>query len=93
MSRKAAYALRDRNASFADGWRQALAGPEICRQGNKVEEVDEPPFSPSQGNNHRVAPPRDRGADERLRAAHFERLMRSPRVDPDLLLRMKPLIR
>ena len=91
MSRKAAYALRDRNAVFADAWRQALAAPATRRQGNKVEEVENPPVSPGQGDTFGNAEPRDRRADERRRAAHFDRLLRSPRLDPDLLLRTKPL--
>ena len=93
MSRKAAYALRDRDARFADAWRQAFAIQTIRRQGNKVEEVEDPPFSRGQGNNGTLPIRRDRGGDDRLHAAHFERLMRSPRLDPVLLQRMKPLSR
>jgi hypothetical protein len=90
MSRKAAYGLRTREPHFAEAWRQALAAPPARRQGDKVEEVEDPPVSPGQGNNRRSALPRaaqsrDRRRDDRLRRAFFERL------DTDLLLRTNAL--
>lgn len=47
MSRKAAYALKKRDPAFAGAWAKALATP----KGNKVEEVEDPPVSPSRGNS------------------------------------------
>ena len=84
MSRKAAYALRDREPAFAGAWREALAVPRARRQGNKVEEVKDPPVSRVQGNNLRA---RERRRDDRLRAAHFTRF------GADLLLRTNALSR
>ena len=42
MSRKSAYALRDRDSAFADAWTKALR----ARKGDKVEEVEGVPISP-----------------------------------------------
>ena len=51
MSRKAAYALRARDAAFAAAWAAAVkAGAERPLEGDKVEEVEEPPISSGQGN-------------------------------------------
>jgi hypothetical protein len=50
MSRKAAYALRGRDAAFAAAWAAALAARTAPRrQGDKVEQVEDPPVSPGQG--------------------------------------------
>jgi hypothetical protein len=43
MSRKAAYMLKARDLSFAAAWAKAV-------RGYKVDEVEEPPVSPPQGN-------------------------------------------
>ena len=91
MSRKAAYELRFREAHFAEAWRAALAVPPDRSQGDKVEEAKDPPVSPVQRDKVGNAGAGGRAADERRRAAHFDRLLRSPRLDPDLLLRTKPL--
>jgi hypothetical protein len=54
MSRKAAYALRGRDPAFAAAWAAALAARSAPRrQGDKVEEVDDPPVSPSHGDTSR----------------------------------------
>ncbi len=51
MSRKAAYALKSRDPAFASAWKAALGAQRPARrQGNKVHEVDDHPFSPTQGN-------------------------------------------
>ena len=47
MSRKSAYALRARNFAFATAWKSALA---VAVQGDKVREVNDPPFSTQQGD-------------------------------------------
>ena len=99
MSRKAAYALRDRDSRFADAWRAALAVPSARRQGDKVEEVEGPPNSPGQGNNvTRARPPaaaHDRRQEERLRDAFFARIspVRREPVDAHLLRRTNALSR
>lgn len=46
MSRKSAYALKDRDAAFAQAWNAALG----TRKADKVEDVQGPAFSSSQGN-------------------------------------------
>ena len=46
MSRKSAYALKDRDPAFAAAWNAALK----AREGDKVEEVYEAPFPSSQGD-------------------------------------------
>jgi hypothetical protein len=46
MSRKSAYALKDRDPAFAAAWNAALKATE----GDKVEEVEGPPVSLSQGD-------------------------------------------
>jgi hypothetical protein len=40
MSRKSAYALKERDPAFARAWRSALAARRPRRQGDKVEEVE-----------------------------------------------------
>jgi hypothetical protein len=62
MSRKSAYALKRRDPVFAQAWEQALCAAtppqQVKREGNKVDEVDRPRNSLSQGNNsHFPAPP------------------------------------
>ena len=69
MSRKAAYALKLRDPAFASAWKAALAASRPARrQGNKVHEVDEHPFSPGQGNR------RFRSFDAELREQFFSAL-------------------
>ena len=46
MSRKSAYALKDRDPVFVAAWEAALRRA----QGDKVEEVHAPPFSPPYGD-------------------------------------------
>ena len=79
MSRKAAYDLRDRDPGFAEAWSAALSARPLTRQGYKVEEVQDTPDSPGQGNNiGRVVPSdsalRARRRAERERDAYFARL-------------------
>ena len=51
MSRKSAYALKSRDPAFAAAWVAALdAGGDQRREGDKVEEVYEPPVPSGQGN-------------------------------------------
>jgi len=50
MSRKAAYKLKSRDPAFAQSWTAAMsAGAKRRGQGNKVEEVHEPPIQYVQG--------------------------------------------
>ena len=51
MSRRSAYVLKDRDPAFAAAWNAALRARKNGRQGDKVEEVEEPPVSSSQGNS------------------------------------------
>ena len=52
MSRKSAYALKARDPAFAAAWTAALkAGARAPRQGDKVPEVHDHPFSPRQGHS------------------------------------------
>ena len=46
MSRKSAYALKHRDPTFAVAWAAAVRAPE----GDKVDEVHEPPVSTGQGD-------------------------------------------
>ena len=50
MSRKSAYALKDRDPAFASAWSAALAAAEQRRQGDKADKVDTPPPPRRQGN-------------------------------------------
>ena len=57
MSRKSAYALKTRDPAFAAAWGLALnAAARRPGQGNKVEEVHEPPVPPSQGDTGAAMP-------------------------------------
>ena len=69
MSRKSAYALKRRDPAFDAAWTAALAP----RQGNKVEEVEDPRFSPGQGNSVTLATAhaRRRATDTRRRDRFF----------------------
>ena len=50
MSRKSAYALKARDPAFAAAWTAAMkAAASFSRQGDKVEEVEDPSVSSSQG--------------------------------------------
>jgi hypothetical protein len=69
MSRKAAYALKSRDPAFASAWNAAIAANRPTKpQGNKVEEIDGPLFSPGQGNR------RSRRLDAQLRDRFFSSL-------------------
>jgi hypothetical protein len=58
MSRRSAYVLKDRDPAFAAAWTAALRARKGRRQGDKVEEVEGPPVSSSQGNSlHAVSVP------------------------------------
>ena len=73
MSRKSVYALRDRDPVFAAAWAAALRAGE----GDKVEEVKDPPGSPVQGDSAVTAlrSRRTTGlADAARRDAYFGRL-------------------
>lgn len=51
MSRKSAYALRDRDPAFASAWSAAaLAAFPRPVQGDKVDKADRPPSPPPEGN-------------------------------------------
>ena len=58
MSRKSAYALKDRDPIFARAWQSALAARRPRREGDKVEEVDGAPNPSRQGDT--AAGTRDR---------------------------------
>ncbi len=53
MSRKSAYALKDRDPAFAAAWDAALKARPARRQGDKVDEVHQPPVSPGQGDRRK----------------------------------------
>jgi len=64
MSRKSAYALKTRDPAFAAAWGLALnAAARRPGQGNKVEEVHEPPVPPSQGDTGAAMPGAWRAGD------------------------------
>ena len=71
MSRKSAYALKGRDAAFAAAWTAAMRASE----GNKVEEVHEPPVSPGHG---------DTSPSRRDRESAFATLLASLRESPPL---------
>ena len=72
MSRKSAYALRDRDTAFAKAWAAALG----TRKGDKVEEVEEPPVASSRGDTRTAKRDRHlrRRAAEDRRDLFFARL-------------------
>lgn len=79
MSRKAAYALRDRDPRFAEAWRAALSVAPLNSQGDKVQEVQGTPNPPGHGNNigraiRSGSAQCDRRRAERERDATFARL-------------------
>ena len=65
MSRKSAYALKERDPAFAEAWKAAIGR----RKGDKVEEVDEARFSPGPGDT----PTRTGGCQLSRRAAEAQR--------------------
>ena len=67
MSRRSAYVLYKRDSAFAAAWDAAFA----VRQGNKVDEVDDPPISIVQGNSR---PRTTRVLDALRRDRYFARL-------------------
>ena len=80
MSRKSAYVLKDRDPAFAAAWTAALRTRKGRRQGDKVEEVEEPPVSSSQGNSLHAGLRADRRPD-RLFAALARSRRRPPKVE------------
>jgi hypothetical protein len=54
MSRKSAYALKDRDPTFDRAWQSALAARGAHPQGDKVEEVDGPPNPSIQGDSRAI---------------------------------------
>ena len=61
MSRKAAYALKDRDRAFAEAWNAALKAwdadrPKARIKGDKTDKADKPGSSPAQGDSGRAAP-------------------------------------
>ncbi len=82
MSRKAAYALKSRDAAFAHAWKVATAAN---RAGDKAKEMGGTPVSPTQGNTPTPATrsiwstarrdPQARKVDEALRERFFARLL------------------
>jgi hypothetical protein len=76
MSRKSAYALRSRDPAFAAAWAAALrASSRRPVEGDKVEEVEEPPISPGHG---------DTSPSRRDRERAFVRLVATLRESPPL---------
>ena len=60
MSRKSAYALKDRDCAFAEAWNAALKARESNRlrpraKGDKSDKSDNPRTSPAQGDSGRAA--------------------------------------
>ena len=88
LSRKSAYALKARDPAFASAWESALDARRAKVEGDKVEEVEEPPVSPGQGDTRR----RD---DNAARDRFFGRLAAKHRLSPPaasgLLPARKPL--
>jgi hypothetical protein len=87
MSRKSAYALKRRDPAFAAAWNAALAP----RQGNKVEEVDEPRFSLIQGNSATVAAARASRARRAIDTRRRDRFLTRFAILDDLLPELAPL--
>jgi hypothetical protein len=76
MSRKSAYALRDRDAAFAAAWDAAYAaGAPNRRQGDKVNEVHDPRFAPPKGDSVTL-----NGLDVRRRDLFFANLANRPEI-------------
>ena len=89
MSRKSAYALKSRDPVFASAWAAAdEAGGAASVQGDKVEEVHEPPVPSSHGDTRAGLPGAGRACVtlpsrfERERA--FARLVAALRESPPL---------
>ena len=82
LSRKSAYALRARDPAFAGAWNAAVKARSARRQGNKTEEVREPPVSRGQRDKRTrvrrsissTAHPDARGLDSIWRDRFFTRL-------------------
>ena len=75
LSRKSAYALKARDPAFAGAWNAAVKARSARRQGNKTEEVRDPPVSLGQGNKRTHVRPDDaRGLDSIWRDRFFARL-------------------
>jgi hypothetical protein len=60
MSRKSAYALKDRDCAFAEAWNAALEArdasrPKATAKGDKSDKSDNPCTSPAQGDSGRAA--------------------------------------
>jgi len=73
MSRKAAYALRSRDAAFGAAWNEALrATARQAAQGDKVSEVYDSPFRTPQGDDFLLRT--DRSFDAAMRDLFFAQL-------------------
>jgi hypothetical protein len=80
MSRKSAYALKRRDPAFASAWAAAArASRAPALQGDKVEEVEDPPVSPGHGDTS----PSRLGREQR-----FVRLLAVLRESPPLAPRV-----
>ncbi|HEX8841650.1 MAG TPA: hypothetical protein VF757_05050 [Sphingomicrobium sp.] len=76
MSRKSAYALKARDPTFASAWSAAaMAGAARRVQGDKVEEVNEPPVRSGHGDTSPSRLDRERA---------FVRLVAALRESPPL---------
>ena len=97
MSRKAAYALKSRDAAFAHAWKVATAAN---RAGDKAKEMGGTPVSPTQGNTPTPATrsiwstarrdPHARKVDEVLRDRFFARLL-ALQADSEAVAPRRPL--
>ena len=73
MSRKSAYALQRRDPAFAAAWKSALAaGVRPPSEGDKADELDNPPARGPLGDSAR--PPRTRSEGAQRRDRFFARL-------------------
>lgn len=68
MSRKSAYALKRRDPGFAAAWKSALAaGARPLREGDKADEIDNPPAGGPWGNSAPLLRTRSEEAQRRDR--------------------------
>jgi hypothetical protein len=70
MSRKSAYALKERDPAFADAWKAAKRAGQKPIEGDKVDEVDGPPCSPVQGNDASRSAPSSASTVNRYSGRH-----------------------
>jgi hypothetical protein len=77
MSRKSAYALKSRDPAFAKAWEAALKAERAkTRQGDKMQEVEDPPVSSGRGDM------RCRESEAATRDRFFARLAANRLVQP-----------